>query len=68
MNFEWLESVDPRWGAVLHALAWALLLVWVWRRPVADVLEDAPDRAWWRDLRWWVVPLAVVQVGLYFLF
>lgn len=68
MNFEWIGSVDPGWGAVLHALAWGLILIWVWRRPPAEVLEDAPDRSPWRDLRWWVVPLAVVQVGLYFLF
>ncbi len=68
MNFEWIGPVSPGWGAVLHALAWGLILIWVWRRSAAEMLEDASDRSPWRDLRWWVVPLAVVQVGLYFLF
>ena len=67
MNFEWMDSVSPRWGAALHALVWILLVVWVWRRPREEVLEGAPDRAAWRDLRWWVVPLAAVLVSLYFL-
>lgn len=68
MTFAWLAPVDPRWGTALHAIVWVALLVWVWRRPAAEVYQGTPDRARWRDLRWWVVPLAIAQVGLYLLF
>jgi hypothetical protein len=68
VNFEWLQGISPRWGAVLHAIAWLLIVIWVWRKPASEVLEGAPDRAPWRDLRWWVVPLAAVQVALYLWF
>lgn len=68
MNFHWLSGVSPRWGAVLHAIGWVALVVWVFRLPREELLDDAPDRARWRDLRLWVLPLAVVQVALYFVF
>ncbi len=68
MNFEWIGAEDPRWGAVLHALLWVAILGWVWRLPPEELWKGAPDRSRWRDLRWWVVPLAATQVGLYFLF
>lgn len=67
MDFEWLAGVSPRWGAWLHALAWVAIALWVWTRPLDRVLEGAPDRARWRDLRLWVLPLAAIQVALYFL-
>ncbi len=68
MNFEWLKDVSPAWGAVAHAVAFLALVVWAWTRPASEILEGAPDRARWRDLRLWIVPLAAVQIGLYFFF
>ena len=68
MNFEWLSGVPPAAGAIAHALAWLALVVWACSRPPAEIFEGAPDGAWWRDLRLWVLPLAGAQVALYFLF
>lgn len=68
MNFEWLKDVSPTWGAAMHALALAALIVWAWTRPRGEILEGAPDDAGWRDLRLWIVPLAAIQIGLYFFF
>ena len=67
MNFEWLAPVSPVWGTVLHTLCYAALVVWVWRRPDDEIFRDAPDRARWRDLRLWIVPLAALQVAIYWL-
>lgn len=67
MNFEWLHGVPPVWGTVLHALFYGVLLVWVFRRSPAEIFQDAPDRSRWRDLRLWIVPLAAIQIGLYWI-
>ena len=68
MNFEWLSDVSPKWGAALHALAFAVLVVWAWTRPRGEMLDVAQNDAKWRDLRLWIFPLAAIQIGLYFFF
>jgi hypothetical protein len=68
MNFEWMKSLSPMWGASLYALALVALTAWAWTRPRADILEGAQDDARWRDLRLWIVPLAAIQIGLYYFF
>ena len=68
MNFEWLRGVPPGAGPIAHALALIAVVVWAWSRPRAEIFEGAPDGARWRDLRLWVLPLAGVQIALYFLF
>ena len=63
-----MSDVSPRWGAVVHALAFAALVAWAWTHPKGEILDGARDAARWRDLRLWIVPLAAIQVGLYFYF
>lgn len=36
--------------------------------PKSMVMKDAPDQRFWRDVRWWAIPLVLVQLGLYLLF
>lgn len=68
MNFEWLGRVDPAAGTILHALGWAALLGYVFSRPRAAFQDGAADARRWRDLRLWVLPLALSQLLLYLLF
>ena len=65
MNFEWLSGVDPVWAAVAALAVYAALLVWTVTRRKRSVLQGAPDAAWWRDLRLWIVPVILVQMWLY---
>lgn len=65
MNFEWMANVPIVAGVVLHTLVWIGLVLWVLRRPAAEIYAGGPDRARWRDLRLWVLPLAIVQILLY---
>lgn len=67
MSFDWLANVDVVWGAVVAVAAYLVLLVWAATRPRAQIYRGAPDRARWRDLRLWIVPLVLVQVVLYWL-
>lgn len=63
-----LESL-PLWpayvftGVLFFGIAVGSLLV-----PRGYLLEDAPDRAAWRDIRWWSVALIAVQLTLYWIF
>jgi hypothetical protein len=68
MILDRIFEMGERWGAILHALAWVAIVVWVLRRPADEIFAGAPNRALWRDLRWWVLPLAAIQVTLYFVF
>ncbi|MEQ8767768.1 MAG: hypothetical protein RL885_27950 [Planctomycetota bacterium] len=65
MNFEWLDGLPTVVPGLLHAFGWVLLAVWVWTRPKESILSGAADRKAWRDLRLWVIPLAIIQVTLY---
>jgi hypothetical protein len=67
MSFEWLAGVDVVWGVGIVVALHLLLLVWAVTRPRRLVLRGAPDAARWRDLRLWIVPLLLVQIGLYIL-
>jgi hypothetical protein len=67
MNFEWLSGVEPLWGTVIIIGAYILILVAVMTRKSATIYEGAPDRARWRDLRLWAVPVLILQIWLYWL-
>ena len=45
-----------------------LLVAWVWRRPRKYILNEAPDNAWWRDLRLWASGVLVLQICVYLYF
>ena len=68
MSFSWLAEIDPAWGAWITIVAYLGLLIWCVTRPRRMIVRGAPDHARWRDLRLWVLPLILIQVGLYWLF
>jgi hypothetical protein len=60
MSFEWLSPV-PIWAVKLGVILFlAAILLWLKGLPSEYVLRDAPDRAWWRDIRWWAVGIFAV--------
>lgn len=61
MNLEWLDSVPTFWGTLAHTLVWIGIVAWAWRR------ETDRDEGH-ADLRWWIVALGVVQIGIYLAF
>jgi len=65
MSFEWLAGVDVDWGVGITVALYLVLLAWTVTRPRRKILRGAPDNAGWRDLRWWVAPLLLVQIALY---
>jgi len=60
MSFEWLDFVSI-WTVKLGVILFlAAILVWIRTLPASYVLRDAPDGAWWRDIRWWALGIFVV--------
>lgn len=67
MSFQWLAGVDLAWAAGLITALYLVLLVWVLTRPMQMILRGAADRGRWRDLRLWILPLLLIQIGLHWL-
>lgn len=66
--FEWIHAL-PLWAAKAGALAlFAGVLVFIWRLPAEFIFHEAPDRAWWRDLRIWATALLAFQCVIYYIF
>lgn len=64
---DWVTSLPLAWALPLTFAAFAVLTVLIWRVPRAAVVADAPDGAFWRDLRLWATLLIAVQLGIYLL-
>ena len=65
MNFEWLAGLPTWWGTVAHTACWVALGCWAWTLPREATCPEGAARARWCDLRLWIVPLALVQIALY---
>ncbi|MBD3648870.1 MAG: hypothetical protein HUJ31_15785 [Pseudomonadales bacterium] len=64
-----MAELFPLWWATAISIALFLIIgAACWLLPRDDVLADAPDRARWRDLRWWALLLVAVQIAIYLLF
>jgi hypothetical protein len=68
MSFTWLKDVDPFWGTCLVTALYVAVLLWALAWSRERICEDAKDQRRWRDLRLWILPLILIQIGLYWLF
>jgi hypothetical protein len=62
------EQIPIFWAKVIITLLYLLLALWVWRRSKSYVLEGAPTKRNWRDLRLWALLLIGIQMALYLIF
>ena len=65
---ELLASVTVAQVKEITIILILLLVIWVWRRPRKYILNEAPDDAWWRDLRFWASGVLLLQVCIYLYF
>lgn len=64
-----MAELFPLWWATAITMAlFVAIAVACWLLPRDDVLADAPDKARWRDLRWWATALVIVQLIIYAIF
>ncbi len=65
---EWLEGLPLVLGKYIAALFFIGMIIWAWFRPPKFILEGAPDKRKWRDLRIWATVFLGIQVVLYIIF
>jgi hypothetical protein len=63
-----LDRIPISSAKIIIAFFYLILAFWVMRRPRSFVLEGAPTRRNWRDLRIWALVLIGIQIALYFIF
>ena len=68
MNFTWLSHLDPIWGIYGVMGLYAAIGLWALQMGPERARAGAADKAKWRDLRWWVLPLIVSNLALYWYF
>jgi hypothetical protein len=62
------EQFPQWWAYAITVMLFLLLAAGSWLIPEKEILSDAPDRARWRDLRWWATALITIQLLIYYLF
>ncbi len=65
LEFEWLTGVSLGWATGLTVALYLALLVFGATRSSDFIYEGSPDRTRRRDLRWWLIPVVLVQILLY---
>lgn len=64
----WLNSL-PDWSGKVCALGlFVLACLWVFTLKREYIYLGAPDKAGWRDLRWWAVVFLLPYVAIYLFF
>jgi hypothetical protein len=62
------ENIPIFSGKILITLLYLLLAFWVIKRSKSFILEGAPTKRNWRDLRFWALLLIGIQIVLYLIF
>lgn len=65
---EWLAGLPLVLGKYIAVLFFVCIAIWAWFRPGRYILEGAPDKSRWRDLRIWATIFLGVQIVLYIVF
>ena len=68
MMADWLADLPVWWANVITVVLFIAIALACFLVPRRALMEDAPDQARWRDIRWWALALIIVQLGIYSLF
>lgn len=66
MNY--LAKIPLFSAKIITVIIYFLLAFWILRRPRDFILQGAPNRKGWRDLRLWAFILIGFQIALYLMF
>lgn len=62
---DWISSL-PEWSGRACAVAlFVAAALWAFTLPHDYIYLGAPDRAWWRDLRWWAAVALLPYIFIY---
>jgi heme A synthase len=64
-NFDWLNDVSLSGARILLILAFLSSLIFALLMKKSYIFKDAKNQRRWRDFRYWILILVIVQILLY---
>ena len=68
LNFEWAKSVPESWAKFIVLLAFIAPMIFALTMKKSYIYQGAGDKAWWRNLKLWVVGIVTAQLIIYLFF
>ena len=68
LNFDWCNNVPEIWARIFIITAFVIPFVFALTMKKAYIFKGAKDNRKWRDLKYWVLILVVIQVLIYVYF
>ena len=65
---DFLFGIPLYWGVIIAVTGYVIMIIWTWFRPKEFIMDGAPDRKRWRDLRIWATLTMAVQIAIYLLY
>ncbi len=68
LNFDWATTISDGWAKFIVLMAFVAPMIFALSMKKSYIFAGAVDKAWWRNLKIWVVLIVAVQVGIYLFF
>lgn len=68
LNFNWLAGVPLVWAKALIICCFIIPAAFALALKKDYIYAGAEDRAWWRNLKIWIVLITVTQIAIYLYF
>jgi len=68
LNFDWLVGVPLDWARGIIIIMYIAIAVAVFFFKRDYIFQGAPDKKWWRNLKWWAAIAVATQLFLYWYF
>ena len=68
LNFDWLVDLPIGIARIILMFAFLVPLVFAFILPRAYVYLGAKNQKKWRNLKWWILGLVLIQIAIYWAF
>lgn len=68
LNFDWCGSLSERWARFIVILAFFFPLIFALTMKHKYIFQGAQDQKKWRNLKYWVLLLVLIQICIYLYF
>ena len=68
LNFNWLADLPITAARIIVLLAFLVPLIFAFILPRTYIYLGARDQKKWRNLKWWILGLIMIQTAIYTIF
>lgn len=68
LNFNWFNEMPIYIARIIVLFAFLVPLIFAFALPRAYIYLGAPDQKKWRNLKWWILALILIQLTIYLVF